>query len=117
MNKKFIIITIIVSIVLISAISILQFVYYRAELKKQTEIAFLKGQTETLLENNQKNVNDVKKHLEEFKYKLEEYNEFINNIKETSDNVKKQMEDFNNRLYSVDNAFTELYSIWTNSAN
>jgi predicted translin family RNA/ssDNA-binding protein len=112
---KIIIITISVSIVIIVAVSIIELICFRAEIKKQSEIAYLKGQTETLLETNKQNLNEVENALTEFKSKLKEYNDLIKNIKEVGENVKKQLEDFNDRLYSVDTVFRELYDIWSNA--
>lgn len=108
--KKFIITLIIFVCVLIA-----QFVYFRIEINKQVKIAFTKGQTETLLENSENNLEKIGKSLTNFEIKLKDYKILLEDIKGVSKHVYQKLEEFNNRLYSVDTAFEELYSIWSNT--
>lgn len=106
---------IIITIILCICVIIFQFLYFRIEINKQVKLAFKQGQTETLLNNSKNNLEEIEKNLESFEIKLKDYKILLEEIKGVSEHVYKKLEEFNNRLYSVDTAFKELYSIWSST--
>jgi peptidoglycan hydrolase CwlO-like protein len=112
---KYILITIGVCVVLSAVFYIIQEVRHKRELKQRTEIAYIRGKSETLIDNSEFLINQIDIQLKNFEKKIDNYNKTIDKLREVTDNVNKKVVNLSNIINQFDIVFTDLHNSWTGS--
>ncbi|KYC51951.1 MAG: hypothetical protein AMQ22_01086 [Candidatus Methanofastidiosum methylothiophilum] len=112
---KAIIITASICIAIFVTILIVQRVSFNRTLQEKTELAYLKGKGEVLIEQSKYLIDGVNNSLNSLKVEIDDTKTIISAMKEVSKNVSETIHNFLNRLTELDNAYNTLHDAWANS--